>query len=149
MSAFTVWLALGNAAATWALVGLIWTIQVVHYPLFAAVGAEQFVAYERSHQSRITLIVAPLMGIELVTAALLIAYPPSGVASWTLWLGAALVGAVWLSTALIQVPQHELLGRGLDPRAVNMLVATNWIRTIAWTARGGIMLWVLARMLAK
>ena len=28
-----------HAAATWALVGLIWTVQVVHYPLFALVGA--------------------------------------------------------------------------------------------------------------
>ena len=32
-------------AVTWALVGLIWTIQAVHYPLLKDVGHEGFIAY--------------------------------------------------------------------------------------------------------
>lgn len=31
-------LLLVHAAATWAMVGLVWFVQVVHYPLFAQVG---------------------------------------------------------------------------------------------------------------
>ena len=41
-----------HLAATAAMTGLIWFVQVVHYPLFAAVGADQFVAYEVAHQRR-------------------------------------------------------------------------------------------------
>ena len=45
-----------HAAATWALVGLIWTVHVVHYPLFAAVKTG-FRAYHEAHMQRITLVV--------------------------------------------------------------------------------------------
>ncbi len=45
----TVWLA-----------GMIWTVQVVHYPLFDLVGADSFVTYEAAHSIRITwLLLAP------------------------------------------------------------------------------------------
>ena len=33
------------AAATWFMAGLHWFVQVVHYPLFADVGTERFIAY--------------------------------------------------------------------------------------------------------
>ena len=48
-----------HAAATWFLVGLIWIIQVVHYPLFARVGEDGFVAYEAAHTRLISLVVGP------------------------------------------------------------------------------------------
>ena len=56
---------LAQAATTLPLVGLIWTIQLVHYPLFDGVGAEGFAAYERRHAAAITWLVAPLMLGEL------------------------------------------------------------------------------------
>ncbi|HEX2205610.1 MAG TPA: hypothetical protein VHG91_20025 [Longimicrobium sp.] len=48
---------------------------------------------------------------------------------------------VWLSTALLQVPMHGRLERGFDAAAHRRLVATNWVRTVAWTARGVLLLW--------
>ena len=68
-----------NAAATFWMVGLIWFVQVVHYPLFSKVGAEGFAAYEASHASRTTWVVAPPMLIEVVTSVLLIWFRPPGV----------------------------------------------------------------------
>lgn len=59
-------------AATWALIGLIWTIQLVHYPLFAQVGRHTFKAYHHRHTTQITWVVAPLMLMELITAAWLV-----------------------------------------------------------------------------
>ncbi len=47
-----------HLGSTWFMVGLIWLIQIVHYPLFARVGVEQFVPYEREHSRLITYIVA-------------------------------------------------------------------------------------------
>lgn len=125
--------------STWFLVGLIWTIQVVHYPLFAAVGADRFVAYEASHTRLITLVVGPVMLVEAATAGLLVVMRPAAVPAWIAWTGLALVGVIWLSTAVLQVPDHGRLATGFDASAHSHLVGTNWIRTIAWTARGGLL----------
>jgi len=38
---------------------------------------------------------------------------------------------------------HERLGHGYADGAHRRLVQTNWIRTIAWTARGVLVLWML------
>ena len=59
--------------STLAMVGLIWFVQVVHYPLFSSVGQSPFPEYERLHQKRTTLVVAPLMLIEALTATLILA----------------------------------------------------------------------------
>jgi hypothetical protein len=122
-----------HAAATWALVGLIWTVQLVHYPLFAEVGAEHFSAYHARHTRQITWVVAPLMGAELVSAALLFAEGHRE--PWFLAAGVALA-LNWLSTWLVQIPLHNRLAAGFDSEAHRRLVKTNWLRTAAWTMRG-------------
>lgn len=61
-------LLLAHAAATWAMVGLIWFVQVVHYPLFAAVDAAESPVYARLHQRRTTWVVGPPMLVERATA---------------------------------------------------------------------------------
>ena len=63
------------------------------------------------------------------------------------WLGAALAVTVWLVTFFVSVPQHGVLARGFDVRAHDVLVATNWLRTAAWTLRGGLLVWAVARAL--
>jgi hypothetical protein len=59
-----------------------------------------------------------------------------------------LVAVVWASTAVLQVPRHQTLAASFDAAAHADLVRTNWIRTVAWSARGGLMLSVLGQMLA-
>lgn len=129
--------------ATGFMTGLIWFVQVVHYPLFAAVGAEVFPAYSARHQALTTLVVGPAMLVEAVVAALLVFARPAAIPPALAWAGLALVAVIWLSTALLQVPAHARLSEGLDPDTVHRLVATNWIRTIAWSARAAIAAWML------
>lgn len=132
-----------HAASVWAMVGLIWFVQVVHYPLFAAVAAlapdqpEAFAAYEKQHATLTTLVVFPLMVTELFTTILLVfAIKPAGVSPWLLWAAFASVFVNWMSTAFVQVPQHNILAAGFDPDAHAALVNTNWLRTVVWTAHG-------------
>lgn len=136
-----------NVATTVFMVGLIWVIQVVHYPLFDGIGTEGFTAYQQRHQSQITLVVAPVMLLELVSAMLLMVYPPPGVRKSWLLAGIALVVLIWLSTAFIQVPCHERLVTRFDAETYRWLVHSNWIRTAAWTARGLLMLGCIACVL--
>ncbi len=63
-------------ASTCLLTGLIWTIQVVHYPLFAHVGRETFIDYQAKHARRITFVVGPLMLIEAATAIAMVTFHP-------------------------------------------------------------------------
>jgi len=121
------------------MLGLIWFVQVVHYPLFARVDERRFAAYEAAHQQRTTLVVAPLMLVELATALWIaagIGELAASVPRWMALTGLALVGINWLSTGLVQVPLHRRLAHGYDARTARRLVTTNWLRTAAWTARG-------------
>ena len=138
---------LTNAAATLFMTGLIWFVQVVHYPLFGGVGANEFAAYETRHSDLTTYVVIGPMFAELITAALLVWRRPA-VPTWELWAGLGLVGIIWLSTALLQVPQHTTLTAGFDARAHGLLVSSNWIRTAAWTLRSLIVLRWLHRLMS-
>lgn len=123
---------------TCALAGLAWTMQAVHYPLFARVGREAWPAYHAAHVARITPLVAPLMVLELALAGWVLwagVLPPA-----VAWAGLLLAGGTWLSTALLQVPLHERLAQGLDEALVQRLVATSWLRTLLWSARAGLCL---------
>ncbi len=133
-----------NAASTLFMTGLIWFVQIVHYPLFGSVGAEGFSRYETLHTSRTTVVVGPPMLLELGTAALLVWQRPLGVAPVQAFAGLVLVGAIWLSTLLLQIPRHNTLGGGYNADAHRALVSTNWIRTFAWSARAVLVLWMLA-----
>lgn len=133
-----------QAFASLAMTGLIWCIQVVHYPLFAAVGRDEFTRYEADHARLITLVVGPLMLVELAAALWLAAVRPAGVPAWMVWTGLALVAAIWISTAAIQVPCHARLAAGFDAEVHARLVSSNWIRTVGWTARGVLSLAMIA-----
>lgn len=132
-----------HAAATLYMTGLIWFVQLVHYPLMGNVGRADYTDYQRQHERRTTRAVAPAMLIELITAAWLVVAVPDGTAPWLTQLGLALVILIWLSTALLQVPCHKKLGRGFDPATHRKLVATNWLRTALWSVRGVIALVLL------
>lgn len=128
------------------MVGLIWFVQVVHYPLFDGVGDEGFAGYEDRHARRTTWVVLPPMVIELVTAAWLVAQRSvllPGVRGWMAWAGLGLVFFVWAVTFAVSVPQHQRLAHGFDASAHRILTDTNWLRTAAWSLRGGLVLWMV------
>jgi hypothetical protein len=137
------WVLLANAACTFYLIGLIWIVQRVHYPAFAEISPERFVNFEAAHRRGITSVVAPVMLTELFTALGLLVVRPATMPASTAIFGAGLVAVVWWSTFTLQVPLHARLSAGFDPDAVRGLIRTNWIRTLAWSARGGIVAWVL------
>ena len=130
------WINDAHLYSTLCMVGLIWFVQVVHYPMMADVDQASFVNYERIHRSRTTMVVMPLMLTELATAILLLLYSSSGNSRWLAIAGLVLVVVIWLTTFLLSVPMHERLSQGFDAEAHRRLVNTNWIRTWGWSLRG-------------
>ena len=132
---------LANLLVTAYLTGLIWCIQIVHYPLFVDVGQASFPRYHLRHTGRITAVVAAPMVAELLLSAALIAAHPDTFFTPLAWACTALSLLTWISTAALSVPLHNLLGTGYDARTIDRLVATNWPRTVAWSARLILLAW--------
>ena len=130
------------------MVGLIWLIQIVHYPLFLKVGEQNFKEYSQDHQRLITYVVLPLMILELGTAIILCFSRPASISIALLIAGLAIVLLIWGSTFLIQVPQHGKLLSGFDPDTCRKLVFGNWIRTVAWSLRGILTTWMVWRVIS-
>lgn len=128
------WL-IANLAGTALMVGFIWTIQVLTYPMMRAVPPEGFVAFELMHRNRVTAVLAVLAPLEIVAAAGVAAFVDE-VPSWLSIGSGALLVAIWVSTLLYYAPLHMRLSTGFDPVVHRRLVRTNWVRTAAWTARG-------------
>jgi hypothetical protein len=128
---------LAQVFTTFAMTGLIWFVQVVHYPLFAWIADPQHREYAVRHQRRTGWVVGPMMLVELVTALLLLvpAVRPVPVSFAGAIAGLALIAAIWLSTVVLQVPVHGKLLNGHNAEAISRLVLTNWIRTAAWSLR--------------
>jgi len=110
--------------------GLCWFVQIVHYPLFKSIAAEDFPAYQKKNYAT-GYITVPLMFIELF----------SGI--WLLFtaftemflVNMILLALIWGSTFAFQVPTHLKLIETPTHTLMNKLIRTNWIRTISWSVR--------------
>ena len=134
-----------NAAAVLAMTGVIWFVQVVHYPLFALVGARQWDTYHREHSRRTTWVVALPMTVDLSSSLALVVVPPAGVGTGLVAAGAVAALVAWAATAGLAVPAHRELGAGWDGGIGRRLVRVNWIRTIAWSTHAVLVLLALSR----
>lgn len=125
-----------QAVATLWLAGMVWTIQVVHYPLFAQVGTDGFATYEAAHSRRITTLLLGPWAVQGVTTAWVLLHRPAGVPLWLVVLAAGAAAATVLVTVLLSIPAHGVLAGGFDHAAHATLLRTNWWRTAAWSAHG-------------
>jgi uncharacterized membrane protein len=127
-----------HLSATAFMAGLIWFVQIVHYPLFAHVGATAFVEYETLHTRLTSFVVGPAMAIEGVSALLIAGWYRDDVGLGLVLAGLALLAVIHASTVTLQVPSHRRLSEAHDRDEVAHLVRTNWIRTAGWSARTGV-----------
>jgi len=137
-----------NTAASWTMVGVIWFVQLVHYPLLSAVPVDSAKAVAVEHQRRTGWVVMVPMTVEGVTTLLLLAMVPAGVAWIVPWLAGIPLAVALLATVLLSVPRHARMAANPDESVGRELVTTNWIRTIAWSLRGVVTAGMLIATLA-
>ena len=125
-----------HLVATVFMVGLIWFVQVVHYPLFDRISGDASIQYAAEHQRRTAWVVGLPMLVEGITTLWLFFDPING--RLLPLLGGLILLKIHLSTIFLQIPLHKKLSRGHEREVVRKLVATNWIRTIGWTIRAAI-----------
>ncbi len=119
--------------------GVIWIVQLVHYPIFDAIerGADEdtWRRFAHRHTSSISFVVGPLMLAEGVTGLWLAAAPPADTGRTLPIIALALLAVALGVTAVISAPLHGRLAPRFDAALHRRLVTTNWIRTAAWSAR--------------
>lgn len=136
-----------SAASAAFMAGVIWVIQLVHYPLFSFADMARFAEFHAQHSARITLIVMPAMLLELGSSLALVAATEDPLERRAALLGVGLVGIAWATTAFASVPAHGRLSGGFDAAAHRALVTTNVLRTVAWTAHAALKFALLAQRL--
>jgi hypothetical protein len=134
------WLFRLHLTATLLMVGIIWFVQIVHYPLMTYVDQERFLEYSIVNQARTSRVVVVPMLVELASAIALTMSPFGGKSSPAFYLSLVGLTVVWLSTFCWQVPMHKTLLIAHDPMTIHRLVRSNWLRTFGWTARGVLLL---------
>ena len=131
------------------MMGLIWFVQVVHYPLHAHVGTEHLAQYQKLHMSWTSFVVGPPMLIEMGTTVLFLIAPPLDLPHWCFILGFAFLILIWASTVRFQMPYHNQLLHSFDVEIHKKLVTSNWIRTIFWSLRGILVLYTTYLLLKQ
>lgn len=131
-----------QTALTFMMVGVMWFMQIVHYPLYKKIK-EGFGDYERTYLRRSSLLLAPLMLGEAVTALLLIGLTKSSVTTRLAALNLIFLTIIWIATLLFQVVQQQKLAVRFSAHIHHALLGTNWIRVTLWSLRGLILIALL------
>jgi hypothetical protein len=139
---------LAQTAATWYMVGFIWTMQILHYPLFDRVGRDAFAGYETEHNRRFGLLVGPGIVLVAITTVIQLVTRPQSTPFVAAIGEVGLLVLIIVSTVLYQAPQHAKLSAGFNLAAYRTLVRTNWVRTVAWSVLGILDLWLIWRAVA-
>ena len=124
---------LGHLIFTSIMTGVIWVIQIVHYPSFHFIEKELYTAFQKFHMNKISIIVMPIMLAELITGIML--FLDKSFKSPFLIISIIILVLIWLITGVFFTKAHNELIAGYQELVVNQLVAMNWIRTLLWTLR--------------
>lgn len=131
------------------MVGMIWTVHHLHYPLFAFVGDDTYIAFQQEHVDRIgALLFVPWL-TEGVTLAGLIALAFFGgrkdIRVPTI-INSVAMAVVLVISGFWSAPAHGDLSDGFDPSVHDRLMNANLVRSIAWTVCGIAALWTIIRI---
>ena len=140
------WVVLVQLVVTVLMVGMIWTVQVVHYDLFPLVGAESWDAYEHAHVDRIgKVLFGPWLVEGLCVLVLLLAHPKRlRVAAF---ISAFLMLFILVDTAAFSAPAHGVLLDRWDQQTYDELMIVNLVRAWLWTAKGAVAVWMMIEVM--
>lgn len=137
---------IGLAVLTAYSTALGWQAQLVSYPLFGAVSANDFAAYHDQYNAAIPVVVI-LPGFVTFLGGLAFYWtrPPDVPRP-----AAALVGASGLvsllATVMLAIPMHDRLDRdGLSAATIDSLLDANLLRSLALTGGALTLAWCVSR----
>jgi len=122
-----------HTISTSIMVGVIWVMQIVHYPIFRFVNKEEYHDFQNFHMQRITYIVVPSMIVELLSG-IIVLYLNINI-SFQFQASMALLIIIWLLTGFVFSNIHNNLLNGFNHKTGHSLILWNWVRTTLWSIR--------------
>lgn len=140
------WNAIGLTALTAYSAALGWQAQLVSYPLFKAVGADEFAAYHAQYNDSIPIVViVPGFLTFLAGTAFYWTRPLDVPRSPAALVGASGVVSL-LSTVMWAIPMHDRLdASGQSAATIDSLLDANLVRSVALTVGTLILAWCVAK----
>jgi hypothetical protein len=136
MIAFIVTLAL-----TWDMTGMIRSMQILEYTLFALVGPKEFPAYHQRHNRGLPLLVILPSLAAFASAIVVIFTCPARLPLCASLVAAVLDLCIIIATVVREAPLHARLDRGgSSATLIRQLVQGNWIRIVLWTVNAIVLL---------
>ena len=117
------------------MVGVIWIVQLVHYPTFLFIDEQKSYDFQKFHMSRISYIVMPAMTTELFSGIYIYIYSNMAIDSNLFLLALTILIINWIITALVFVKMHNKLLINYKIEIISLLVKWNWLRTLLWSVR--------------
>lgn len=132
-----------HAFATWVMIGLVFFVQVVYYPLYKRLKGKLTV-YDEDDIKHMGFLVAPVYFFEFISAIVLVFYKYSDLVYKILsGVNLLLLISIWIVSYILQVRRFgERTVLFLD-KMHNFLLTSNWYRTGVWLLRGFIVLAML------
>ena len=124
-----------HLVSTSIMVGVIWIIQLVHYPTFLFIDKQKYMKFQEFHMSRVSYIVMPTMIAELFSGIYILFYNNVLIVNTFFLLASFSLFLNWVITALVFVKIHNGLLIKYEKNIILLLVKLNWLRTILWSLR--------------
>lgn len=124
-----------HLVSTSIMVGVIWIIQLVHYPTFLYIDKQKYMKFQEFHMSRVSYIVMPTMIAELFSGIYILFYNNILMVNTFFLLASFSLFLNWVITALVFVKIHNRLLIKYEKNIILLLVKLNWLRTILWSLR--------------
>ena len=121
-----------KAIIDWAILVVVWLVQLAVYPWFRRIEKSRFVTWHSLYLKLMGYLVGPLMIGQLGFAVWNAFTVRHWISAETHYLG--LVALTWIATFRMVVPIHDKLqSRGNESKLVRQLVWANWPRTVLWS----------------
>jgi len=113
--------------STSSMVGVIWIIQLLHYPSFHYINNANYSTFQDFHMNRVSFVVVPIMITEFFSGILLVFIFTTFFLFKILFV---MLASIWIITFLFFTKLHHSLTKGYDKNIINKLVKLNWLRTV-------------------
>ena len=120
------------------MIGVISITQLITYPSFLKIDRAKFVDFHKKYVKTISFIAVPSMIFELCTLIYMNIY----ISNLILMKSLLVLIMLWLITFIIIVPIHNQLSKEFDCEKVISLIRYNWIRSVLWTSKIFIILYI-------
>ena len=120
------------------MIGVISITQLITYPSFLEIDRAKFVDFHKKYVRTISFIAVPAMILELCTLIYMNIY----ISNLILMKSLLVLIMLWLITFIIIVPIHNQLSKEFDYEKVISLIRYNWIRSVLWTSKIFIILYI-------